>query len=128
MLEEPHIAAGAEDDASSSDRGADIRERTGKRQHKLPAAMIGGFLALRIGVGKQTADGQKQDGAEAKTQPRRHNETRGFAHGHSRHQKKKESQRARPSVCAADGEQHQHQQREEDVDAHLHTHPSAQRD
>ena len=128
MIEEAHIAARAEDDSGSGERRAEIRERSREREDKLFASMIGNLLALRIGVGKQASDGQKQNSAKAKAQPRRGNEARGFAHGHSRCKEKKEGQSARPSVCAADGEQHEDEQREKDVDAHLHTKPSAQRD
>ena len=127
MIEELHIAAGAEDDAGSGERRADIGERTGQRKDELPAALIGDLLALRIGVGKQAADGQQQDGAEAKAQPCRRHEARCFTHGDGRYKKKKKGQRARPAVSAADGEEHQDEQREKDVDAHLHTEPSAQR-
>ena len=82
-----------------------------------PAAVIGFFLALRVGVGKQAADGQQQNGAQAQTQPCRNQQARGFAHGNGGHEKKKERQSARPPVCAADGKQHQNEQRKEDVDA-----------
>ncbi len=97
MIKEPYIAAGAEDDSGSSESGGQIRQRAGEREDKLPAALVGDFLTLRIGVGKQAADGQKQYGAEAQAQPRCHEEARCFAHSDSRDQQRKRAS-AGPSV------------------------------
>jgi len=127
MIEERHTAAGAKDDACGGERRADVRERTGQREDKLAAALTRDLLTLGIGVGKQAANGQEQNGTEAKAQPRRRDDPCRLTHGHGRHKKKKKHKGARPTVRTADGKQNQDEQREEDVDAHLHTQPSAQR-
>ncbi len=128
MIEETDVAAGAEDDAGSGERRAYICEWAGSGQDELPGAAAGDFLALRIGVGEQAADGEKENGAQAQAEPRGNQEARGFANDDCRDEDEKEGEAARPSAGATHGEQHEYEQREEDVDAELNTHPAAQRD
>ncbi len=127
QIEERDTAADAQNGRGSGKPCAPIGQRTGKRQNKLPGAVIGFFLAFRIGVGEQSADGQQEDGAQAQTQSRGNHETGGLAHGDGGYEEDEESQSARPALGAAHGKKHQHQERKEDVEADLDTHPAAKR-
>ena len=99
MIEEAYIGAGAENRAGSRERRCTNLPRAGERQDKLPGATARGLLALRIRVGKQPADGQKQNGAQAQSQPRRHQQTRSLAYGNgSNQQKNRASPRGHPSL------------------------------
>ena len=114
-------------DGGQHQRRRPVGQRAGQRNGKLSAALVGNLLALRIGVGKQSADGQQKHGAQAKPEPGSHQQARGLAHRHGGHKDEEQSQAALPAVSGADAEADQGEQREEDVDAHFHAHPTAQR-
>ena len=113
---------------ASSKRGGQIGQRTGQRHGKLAAALIGVLLALGVGVGKQAADGQQQNGAQPQAQPCGHQQARGLAHDDRGHHHQKQAQSARPAVRGAEHQADDSQQGEEGVDAQLDAHPTAQRD
>ena len=127
-IEEPHIAARAQDGGSGGKGCTPVCQRPCKGQSNLPGATIGNLLAVGVGVGKKPANGKQQNGAQPQSKPRRHQQTGSLTHHNGRHQKHKQRKPARPTILAANGKQHQKQEREKDVDAHLHTHPAAQRD
>ncbi len=128
LVEKLEIAAGAQKGSGQHQRRGQVGQRTGQRHGKLPAALVGVLLAFGIGVGKQAADGQQQNGAQPQSQPRRHQQPRGLPHHHRRHQHQKQAQAARHAVGSAQPQANDRQQREKGVDAHLHAHPTAQRD
>ena len=95
------IAAGAQKRCGQQQRRGQVRQRTGQRQGKLPAALAGALLAFRVGVGKQSADGQQQNGAQPQSQPCGHQQPRRLAHHHCSHQHKEQPQAAPNAVRAA---------------------------
>ena len=127
-IEEADIAARAEDGSDGGECGEEIGQRAGGGENELTRAAVGDFLAFRVGVGKEAADGEKEDGAEAQAEPRGHEKACGFAHHHGGHKQKENCEAARPAVGTADGEEHEDEQREEDVDAHFDAQPTAKGD
>ena len=113
--------------AASDQRRGQVGHRAGEGDGELAAALVGVLLAFRVGVGKQAADGEQQNGAQAKIEPGGNQEPCGFAHDDGGHEDKK-SKAARPAVVGADAQKDKGEQREEDVDAQLDAHPTSQRD
>ena len=50
--------------AASISAVTQVGQRAGEREGKLAGALVGILLALGIGVGKQSADGKQQNGAQ----------------------------------------------------------------
>jgi hypothetical protein len=63
----------------------------------LTEALIGVFLALRIGVGEESADGEQEDGAEAEAKIGSRDEARSFSHEYCRDEDKEEPYAANPA-------------------------------
>ena len=112
--------------ASSQCRG-DVGDRAGKRHHELAGAMVGEFLAFRVGVREEATKGKQHHGAQAKSKPCCGHQSRGLANNHGEDQNEKERDAARPMICAADADENKGQHRKEEMHAHLHARPTAQR-
>ena len=69
LCEEVHIAAGAQEHGSQHQRRGPVGQGTGERDGKLPYAGVCVFLALGIGVGEESADGEEENGAQAQSEP-----------------------------------------------------------
>ncbi len=120
--------AGAQKGRGQQQRGDQVGQGTGQSHGKLPAALAGAFLALRIGVGKQSADGQQQNGAQPQSQPGSHQHPRRLAHQHGEDNHQKQGQAARRPVGRIEDQAKDGQKREKSMDAQFHAHPTAQRD
>jgi hypothetical protein len=121
------VAAGAQKCCGQHQRRGQICHRTCQSQAKLSAALVGAFLAFRVGIGKHSADGQQKNGAQPQSQPSGHQQPRRLAHGYGSHQNHEQSQAAQNAGRAAQRQANGGQKREKDVDAHLDAHPTAQR-
>ncbi len=64
MGEKFDVSTGADEGCRKHQRRGAIDDRAGERHGKLAEALVGGFLAFRIGVGEEAADGEQQDGAQ----------------------------------------------------------------
>ena len=127
LVEELDVAARAQKRRGQHQRRGQVGQGAGQRQGKLPAALIGVFLAFGIGVGKQAADGKQQNGAQAQAEPGGDQQARDLAHHDRGHEHEEQPQAARHAVGGAQPQADQRQQGEEGVDAHLDAHPTAQR-
>ena len=83
--------------AASARPVAQIDDGAGERHGKLAEALIGVFLAFRIGVGEEAADGEQQDGAKAQAKIGSHDEARNFSHEYRRDEDKEEPEAAKPA-------------------------------
>ncbi len=93
------------------------------------AALADALLALGIGVGEETADGQQQNGAQAQAEPGGDHEAGGFADqdGGDQHQEEAQAATHAAAVGGAERQADQGQDGKEGVDAQLDAHPAAQR-
>ena len=92
-----------------------------------PTPWLAILLALGVGVGKQAADGQQENGAQAKAEPCGDQQPGNFAHDDGGHQNEEQAEAAPPAVGSAEAETHHGQQREKGMDAQFDAHPAAQR-
>jgi hypothetical protein len=122
-----YISAGAKKRRSQQQRRGHVCHGTGQRHGKLSAALAGAFLTFRVRVGKHSADGQQQNGAQPQTQPCRYHQPRRLAHYYCGHQHKKQSQAAPNAVGTAQRQANQRQKRKEKMDANLDAHPTTKR-
>ena len=95
--EEMDIAAGAQERGGQNQGRGAVGEGTGEGHGKLAAAAVGVFLAFRIGVGKEAADGKQKNGAQAQTEPGGDQQASGFADEDRGNQYQEEAQAARHS-------------------------------
>ena len=65
-----------------------------------PKPWLAVFLALRIGVREEAADGEQEDGAEAETKIGSHDEARSFSHEYCRDADEEEPEAAKPAVLS----------------------------
>ena len=94
LVKEADIAAGSEEDGCYGKGGGSIRDRAGKGHSKLANALIGVFLAFRVGVREEAADGQQKDSTETQTEPGGDDEAYDFAHHCGEHDDEEEAEAA----------------------------------
>ena len=97
---------------------ARFASRTGQRHGKLSAALAGAFLALRVGVGKESADRQQQNGAQPQSQPGSHQQSCRLSHRNRCHQHQKQRQAAPHAIRIAEQKTDDCKKREKSMDAH----------
>ena len=59
-----YIAARTQKGRGQQQSRCQVGHRTGQRQGKLPASLAGALLTFRVSVGKESANGQEQNGAQ----------------------------------------------------------------
>ena len=128
LAEQADVAPCAQKGGCQNHGRGGVGNRTGKCDSELTRVLVGFFLALGIGVGKQSANGQKENCAQPKAKPGCHQQARRFPYNHRRCEYQEQANAAQDSVRGAENQAHDRQQREKGVDAYLNTHPSAQWD
>ena len=124
-----HGAGGSDKDAGQDAGSGQVGDGAGEAEDKLGGSLGRAFLAFRVGVGKESADGEQEDGAQAETEPGGDNEAGRLADQNRRNQHQEEAQAATDAFLfrSAERQADQRQQGEEGVDAQLDSHPTAQR-
>ena len=128
LVEKMNVAACACECGGQHQRRGQVGQRPGEGEDELGASLAGAFLALRVGVGEEAADGQQQHGAQTQAEPGRGDEAGGLADQDRGNKNEKQHEAAAHSVFGAERKTDQGEQGEEGVDAQLDAHPAAQRD
>ena len=128
LIEEADVAAGAHKADAERERREEVGEGSGEGDGELAGAAIGVFLAFRVGVGEEAADGEQEDGAEAEAEPGGDEEAGGFADDDGGNEDEEEGKAASYAVGGAEAQAHEGEQREECVHPQFNTEPTTQRD
>ena len=128
LAKEVDIAPGTQECGGQHEGRGGVGHRTGERDGKLAGTLVSFLLAFGIRVGKQSADGQKENGAQAEAKPGCHQQPCCFPDDDCCREHEKQANAAQCAVVCAEHQAHDRQQREKGVDAELNSHPSAQGD